>query len=69
MKYKVTWEIDVEADTPGQAARLARDYQLDPEAVVGVFYVARRASKYSTFEGTRVDLDALEGRYTNDEGV
>lgn len=26
-EYRVRWEIDIEADTPEEAARIARDYQ------------------------------------------
>lgn len=27
--YRVTWEIDIEAETPEEAAWIARDYLLD----------------------------------------
>lgn len=69
-QYRVKWEMDIEADTPEEAARAARDYQLDPEAIVGVFVVYEVAHDINgrgerSRPGVRVDLDALEGRYAN----
>lgn len=67
-EYRVKWEMDIEADTPEQAARKARDYQLDPDAIVGVFHVRERLGRYSTVSDTvRVDLDTLDGRFDEDE--
>jgi hypothetical protein len=37
--FHVTWEIELEADTPKDAARKARDMQLDPAAWVDSFTV------------------------------
>lgn len=37
MEYRVAWYIDVEAETPKEAAEKARQYQRNPEAQVGVF--------------------------------
>lgn len=37
--YRVTWEIDVEADTPREAAIKARDYQTKPGTTATVFDV------------------------------
>lgn len=50
-KYLVKWEIDIDADTPEDAARQARDYQLDESAQVGYFTVAWFN------EGTRTEKD------------
>lgn len=38
-RYRVVWEIDLDADSPAAAALAARRIQLDPEAWVGVFRV------------------------------
>jgi len=40
MNFRVTWEIDILAATPEDAARQARKYQLDGGANVGYFTVA-----------------------------
>lgn len=56
-EYRVTWEMDIEADTPQDAAKQARQYQLDPTAIVGVFDVRDHA----TGAQHRVDLDELAG--------
>jgi len=39
MNFRVTWEIDILAATPEDAARQARKYQLDGSANVGYFTV------------------------------
>lgn len=53
--YFVTWEIDMYADSPREAAEKARAYQRSPESQVGVFNVFDEA-------GTQhhVDLDEYE---------
>ncbi len=38
-RYRVTWEIDIEAGTLEQAARQARRIQQDPESTAPVFGV------------------------------
>jgi hypothetical protein len=38
--YRVTWEIDVSAETPEDAAMKARRIQLDPASSATVFKVA-----------------------------
>lgn len=37
-KYLVTWAIDIEADSPEEAALEARRIQVDPESIATVFY-------------------------------
>jgi hypothetical protein len=37
--YKVMWEIDISADSPEEAAKRAREIQLDPESWATVFDV------------------------------
>lgn len=40
MLFSVTWEMDIEADSPREAARLAREIQLNPESEAVIFEVA-----------------------------
>jgi hypothetical protein len=42
MNYHVTWEIDLEAATPREAAELARDMQIGPGSSATVFTVEER---------------------------
>ena len=66
MEYLVRWTIDIDADTPEDAARQAREYQLDPDAIVGVFDVAPRHGIHSLAMGGKVfahiDLDEMDGK-------
>lgn len=41
-EYHVSWTIDLEADTPEQAARQALEIQRDPSSIATVFEVSRR---------------------------
>ena len=54
MNYRVTWEIDIEAGSPREAAELARACQVRPGTTAVVFYCADESG-----ETTCVDL--LEG--------
>lgn len=56
MEYRVTWEIDVEADSPEEAALAAREYQLKPDAQIGVFMCKTGKKK-----AVKVDLDFPDG--------
>ena len=38
-EYHVSWEIDITAETPQQAAITARHYQLDPDSTADIFNV------------------------------
>ena len=38
--YKVTWEIDLEADSPEEAARLALEIHRDPESIATTFDIS-----------------------------
>lgn len=55
--YRVRWEIDVEAETPEEAARDARDYQQwpRPNYWCGVFQV----TPHGSVETETIDLDEL----------
>jgi hypothetical protein len=39
MMYRVQWEIDIEADTPEDAARQAFEIMHDPTSIASVFDV------------------------------
>jgi hypothetical protein len=52
MEYRVMWLIDVEAETPVEAALIAQEIQRDPESIATVFTVVDRENN-----GARVDLD------------
>jgi hypothetical protein len=40
MEYRVTWIIDIDAESFEEAARLARKIQLDPDSLASYFVVA-----------------------------
>ena len=54
--YLVVWEINIQAETPEEAARVAREYQLDPTAQVQTFDVIDESGNV-----TRINLDEYEG--------
>ena len=37
--YQIEWKITIEADSPMEAAEIARGYQLDPESIATIFDV------------------------------
>jgi hypothetical protein len=57
MRYLVTWEIDIDADTPEEAARKALAIQRNPDSIATIFDVVRYDSN-DMF--TRVDITELE---------
>jgi hypothetical protein len=62
--YKVTWTIDVEADTPEKAAIQALQIQRDPNSIATVFQVLT-PSTHNSYYVQNVDVSALdeEGHY------
>lgn len=54
--YHLTWEIDLEADSPLEAARLARHYQTKPDTTATVFSV----QEHDTTEALRIDLTEID---------
>lgn len=54
-QYRVTWQIDIEANSPREAAEMARAIQRKPDNIAGVFDVA-----IPSHEPVRIDLDATE---------
>jgi hypothetical protein len=55
MNYAVTWDIEIDADSPEEAARLAREMQTDPTTTATIFDVTDGRGRR-----TRVDLDSGE---------
>lgn len=54
-EYRITWEIDLHANTPEEAARAARAIQLRADSMATVFEVTGA-------DGTphRIDLDEID---------
>lgn len=57
-EYRVMWEIDVDGDTPIDAAYAARVTQRDPNSLATVFVVTPRCEcgAYHPEEGEAVDI-------------
>jgi hypothetical protein len=63
--YTVVWTIDVEADTPEEAAQIARGYQLNPESTATCFSVSQDQDSSMYFSGGWEEFDlSLEGSKT-----
>lgn len=41
-EYRVTWDIDIEADSPEEAAKKALEIQRRPDSIATVFDVQRK---------------------------
>ena len=52
--YLVTWTIDIEAETPDDAAKLALQIQRDPESIATVFEV-ESVGQHGFFDGATGD--------------
>jgi len=52
MNYRVSWEMDIEADSPREAAERALEIQRRPDSIATVFSVRDEAG-----ESIEVDLD------------
>lgn len=59
--YRVTWAIDIEAETPEEAARLARDKQQWPRPGYwcGVFDVSWSLGRNRGLDSKHIDLDEV----------
>lgn len=57
-EFLVTWQIDIEAETPEDAAREAFRAQRDPDSIATVFEVQER-TKDGHSEPIRVDLEEV----------
>jgi hypothetical protein len=55
MSYRVRWEIDIDADTPQEAAQKALAIQRDPQSIANVFDVFDESGQVE-----RVDIQEME---------
>lgn len=55
-EYRVVWEIDIEADTPKEAAKKALKIQRDPESTATVFDTFERGD-ISQFSDIPITVD------------
>jgi hypothetical protein len=62
MYYKVAWEIDIEADSPEDAAREALAIMRNPHSIATVFEV------WGNDQVTHVDLTEIDDRYAATTG-
>lgn len=63
-EYRVSWEIDIEAESPLQAAQKAQVIQRDLHSLATLFNVmvpcVCGCGEYYAEQGTTVDLDDLD---------
>ncbi len=52
--YLVSWDIDIDADSPEEAAQMAREIQLDPESFATIFMVKDKST------GKAITVDTLD---------
>jgi hypothetical protein len=52
--YRVKWTIDIEADFPEEAARLARNIQLNPHSTATIFDVSWNKQESIANTGKRI---------------
>lgn len=62
-EYRVVWEIDLEADSPEEAAELALEAQRDPTSLATVFEVFEASGKK-----TRIDVDITGTKVVSCDG-
>lgn len=56
-EYRVTWSIDVDAETPEDAANEARSAQLAPDSLATVFEVTDEAGNTETVDVVEIAGD------------
>ncbi|HRO60530.1 MAG TPA: hypothetical protein PKZ27_03050 [Rhodocyclaceae bacterium] len=56
-EYLVSWLINIDADTPEEAAAKAREIQLDPHSMATIFDVMPQAIDGRFYHHNRVRLD------------
>lgn len=71
MNYTVRWEIEIDAETPEEAAREALKIQRDPESTATVFDVEpeSKAAGKGLVCSKRVDLTESDGEFSRLEEV
>lgn len=62
-EYRVVWEIDIEAESPEEAAEQALEAQRDPESIATVFDVFEASGKR-----TRVDAGIMGTKVVRCDG-
>ena len=57
-EYYIEWRIEISAQSPEEAARKARQIQLNPQSIATVFHV------YPSDDGEAIEIDltALDGQ-------
>jgi len=60
MNYRVSWEIDIDADSPREAAERALEIQRRPDSTATVFTVRDET-------GESIEVDLGEGSYATDD--
>lgn len=56
--YHVSWEIEIDADSPEQAAEEALDIQQDPESTATLFLVTHGTRQFVVDVSDDIDCDA-----------
>jgi hypothetical protein len=64
--YFVTWEIDIEAESPVEAARRALEIHRDPESIATIFIVKDEAGDSTTVDLTEIE-DTESAALVNDK--
>ncbi len=64
--YHVTWEIEIDADTPRDAAERALEIHRNPQSIATVFTVADTSDALDP-EGVEIDLDDQPHRVNDDD--
>lgn len=62
-RYRIQWEIDLEASSPQEAAREALEIHRDPESIALVFQVINERGRKEGHRGqsAQIDLDRNRG--------
>lgn len=58
-EYRVTWTIEVDGETPSEAALMARAIQRDPNSIATVFEVCPRCECGDFHAEDRKEVDLL----------
>ena len=66
-EYIVSWKINLDADSPQEAAQKALEIQRDPESIATVFKVVDLPTKTTTHVDLTPELDPAEEIYTVEE--
>jgi hypothetical protein len=61
-EYRVRWEIDIDAETPEEAAREARKCIQDPGSIATIFSVVDKDGRETTVDLEHYDADAPTGQ-------